>query len=190
MKTKASLTSAGLLGLALMAASPSHALIIDDGVPIGGHPAVVTFNATGVPSVSGFLQFNSSSFNGYSQLIPNSQIVGFSMTVLGQTFDLGDVDTSAYTFVDSSALQPIIVNGSGGLADNGTLRIFFYPDGGNGTPSDGDAALAYFLPDSSVAVLPVKWVVSSAVPEPETYALMLGGLALVGWLGAKRRADA
>jgi len=158
------------------------------------HPAVVTFNATGVPDVSGFLQFNGSSFNGSLDFIPNSEIVGFSMTVLGEAFDLGDVDTTALTMIDSSAPPPIIVNGVGGLADNGNLRIFFYPDGANGTPSDGDAALAYFLPDFSVAVLPVQWAVGSAVHEPKTLVLFGLGFAMLGltrWAGAhKLRATA
>jgi PEP-CTERM motif len=29
-----------------------------------------------------------------------------------------------------------------------------------------------------------------AIPEPETYALMLGGLALVGWMARRRRSAA
>jgi hypothetical protein len=32
-------------------------------------------------------------------------------------------------------------------------------------------------------------VLASAVPEPSTYALMLGGLGMVGWLARRRRAD-
>ena len=117
MKTLRTLATFLLLALALMPA----------------HPAVITFNATGVSDVSGFLQFDSSMFTGSPlDFVPNTEIVGFSMTVLGETFDLGDVDTTAFTLIDSAAVPPIIVNGAGGLADNGSLRIFFYPDGGNG----------------------------------------------------------
>jgi hypothetical protein len=153
--------------------------------PVSSHAAIITFNATGVPGVSGYVQFDSSSFSGSFDFVRNTQIVGFSMSVLGQAFDLGDVDTSAYTIVDSSVVPPVIVNGAGGLADNGTLRIFFYPDGADGTPADGDAALAYFRPDFSVAVLPVRWVVGAAVPEPAS--LMLAAIAMAALAAARRR---
>ena len=44
--------------------------------------------------------------------VPNTEIVGFSMTVLGETFDLGHVDTTAFTLIDSAAVPPIIVVGA------------------------------------------------------------------------------
>jgi len=143
--------------------------------------ALVTFNATGVPGVAGFIQFDSNSFTGTFDFILNSQIVGLSLTVFGQLFDLSDVVTTAYTLVDSSVVPPILVNGSGLLADNDSLKIFFYPDGANGTPSDGDAALATVLPDfSSFTVLPVRWVVGGAVPEPGSLMLLGLGVAVLG----------
>lgn len=148
--------------------------------------SVLTFEATGVAGVSGFIQFDSTAFTPTFLFIPNTTIVGFSMTVLGEVFDLGDVDTGAFTLIDNSVQPPLIVNGAGGLADNGSLRIFFYPDGGNGTPTDGDAALAYFNPDFSVTVLPVRWVVAT-VAEPGMPALLTIALAALAIARRGRR---
>lgn len=45
----------------------------------------------------------------------------------------------------------------------------------------GFAAISDFAPDNSNLTTAV------AVPEPETYALMLGGLGLMGWMGRRRQ---
>jgi hypothetical protein len=148
---------------------------------VGTAPAqasVITFDVTGVPGISGFVQFDSTAFQ--QGFVPNTAILDLSISVFGSVFDLGDVVTSAFTQSNFSVTNPIIVNGFGLLADNGTLAIEFFPDGGlSGIPVDGDASLA--LEPSGVptllAVYDVKWQVR-AVSEPGSVALV--GVALAG----------
>ena len=157
---------------------------------IGTAPAyasVITFDAVGVPGISGFVQFDSVAFQ--QGFVPNTAIVGLSISIAGvpgAVFDLGDVVTSAFTQSNFSVTDPKIVNGFGLLADNGILAILFFPDGGlSGIPVDGDASLA--LEPSGVATLldvyQVKWQVRAA-SEPSSVALV--AIALMG-LAARRR---
>lgn len=149
---------------------------------LGSLPAqasVITFNATGVAGISGFVQFDSNFFGGFT---PNTSILGLSLTVFGEIFDLGDVVTGAATQGGFSGSIPVIVNGYGLLADNGSRALAFYPDGFAGTAIDGDASLAFQLTGGSfpAPIYAVRWQVA-AVPEPATVALLVLGLAGLGF---------
>jgi len=52
------------------------------------------------------------------------------------------------------------------------------------TPTDllGDGSIAQIGVDNSAFV--------ASVPEPETYAMLLAGLVLVGWVGRRRKQKA
>jgi hypothetical protein len=66
---------------------------------------------------------------------------------------------------------------TGGVNNNGTFKIDWFNNGGN---VPGYSNVTFFFKD--VGLPPV-----SAVPEPETYAMMLGGLGLFGFLARRRK---
>lgn len=148
--------------------------------------ATITFTATGVAGVSGYVSFDDSLFDGTgSQFLSNSQIVDLSLNVFGSLFTLGDVVTLDDTIMDSSGAFPRIDNGSGLIADNGSQSIAFFPDGYDGTAFDGDASLAYSPLGGfgSFDFYAVRWdPTGGEIPEPSTLALFGAGLAGLGLL--------
>jgi len=158
-----------------------------------GSPAargsVITFNLTGVAGISGYVQYDSAGFHGFSfDYVPNTYIVGIDIDVFGAHFVTGDLFNFpgfSAAIIDTASASPRILNGYGIFADNGVNSLAYWPDGSDGTPLDGDAALSFqtsccFVPETSYAV---RWV--AAIPEPGTLLLVVASLAALR--GARRR---
>jgi hypothetical protein len=156
--------------------------------------SLITYNATGVTGISGYVQFDDISFDGSTfQAVPNTFITDLMLSVFGETYTLADVDTGASTYIDSSgflSLLPLIVNGAGNLADNGSQAIAFFPDGYDGSPLDGDAMLSTGISGDLAQenFYAVQWVAEiSSVPEPGTLALLGLGLSGLGLIRGRRQ---
>lgn len=102
----------------------------------------------------------------------------FNFSFGGQTYTLATADASSTpsVFFDAgqfSALQ------YASPANGASLSLYTgFPDAMQGTLDHTNALGQYTSGSFQVA----------AVPEPETYALMLGGLGLVGWMARRRKA--
>ncbi len=232
MNTKASLTSAGLLGLALMAATPAHAYdqITADwwqwalSYPSSTSPMLDTDGSFAHLGDQGSVFFLAGSFVGSPTTrtfdVPLKPL--FFPVANNIAFQTDSTDTEEslrklaeptnifayWASLDDTPITPVKRMESPLFILNSPLLPEFgycYPDAcpssyngmavGDGywislsTLSPGPHTINFGAQFTDGSSLDITAYVN-AVPEPDTYALILGGLVLMGWLGAKHRADA
>jgi PEP-CTERM motif len=130
-------------------------------------------------SFAGAFSFDDATIDASGLDIAN--LLSFDISLLGTNYDLTHVlGTPDVSFQDGSLL---------GLSlnfDTTTPQIgfTFIP----GSLDTSDAFVAYDTSSFGISGTGnVSYVLTAPIPEPETYAMLLAGLGLVGFMGAKRK---
>lgn len=150
------------------------------------------FTATSAAyGVLGYMDFDSSVFNGLAvDSIDNDSMLSLDFTNPTNLFHLTTIGPSGsgMYFDSSGAGLPTVLGGFGS-------------QGGTGVPSDEVTIITGpgGFPDPSNLVLgngsgnnlflDVSWSSSvvAAIPEPESYAMLIAGLGLLGWQARRRK---
>lgn len=144
--------------------------------------------ATGA-SGSGYLEFTVTPFSGYQITLSDFDFGVRSTATAAQAYSLR---SNSDSFGSDIVTGTIANNSQWAFKNNSfsstvfsvdqavTFRLFGY----NGTGSPGSGTINSRFDDISVTLG------ATAIPEPSTYAAILGGVALVGVVGARRRRGA
>ena len=120
-------------------------LLLLAAVSTAANAGTLHFDAVGNENVSGYLEFDDANLTLDGSCESNVYITALDLEVtVGQdviNFSLGNVVTDDDTVLISLGDVPMIENGCGDLATVGDWTIGFWPDGWDGSPSHGDAAL-------------------------------------------------
>ncbi len=155
---------------ALLASPASNAAVmLQNSIEQGGLPALtvgdtpmLSFFAKGSAGGTGNVLFALRYLNGTGTILANS----------GNVFFQGNINTSTWSEITYSL----------GAVPIGATAAFIEFSQGIGPIGPGLPAGAVYIDDINLAV--------AAVPEPETYAMMLAGLAAVGAMVRRRRRSA
>jgi probable HAF family extracellular repeat protein len=154
---------------------------------VGGPYQAVLWNGTTTPTVLGSLGGNKSSATGINNA---GQVVGYSnATIGGGSYQA--VLWDGTTAIDLNSFLSASTLGAGwdlitatGINDNGWIVGDAYNSISSGTGYD----YAFLLspgPQNFVSAPPPI----PTIPEPETYAMLLAGLALIGFIAYRRKSD-
>ncbi|HWI86398.1 MAG TPA: PEPxxWA-CTERM sorting domain-containing protein [Sphingomonas sp.] len=142
--------------------------------------AILKFTATSTSQgVLGFLTYDEAIFDGSSfQFVTNDNLLSIDFTDPVTSFHVTTPGPSGdSTIFDSSGAWPTVVGGSGFT-------------GGTSFPDGVWIAGSEFVEVAGTSFDDVKWstsVVGPSVPEPATWAMMLGGFGAVGGAMRSRR---
>ncbi len=143
-----------------------------------------SFEFYAVSGVGGWGAFSILALGGGS--VAGNNVYSTPLTYSGgaQTLSFNNIslalkpDTEYLAFISGTggtgSLQNLVLHGSdsdGGLV--GVARIRYFPSG-------------WWLPTNAKS-LAFTASITSAVPEPETYAMLLTGLGLIGWMNRRKR---
>jgi len=92
----------------------------------------------------------------------------------------GDNWKGATSFTSTGAVSPTAING-------GELNFYFLTNTGTNTASQAAVTKYAGVWSFDVATAQLSYTTAAAVPEAETYAMMLAGLGLVGFMVSRRR---
>jgi len=103
----------------------------------------------------------------------------------GQTLSAASyASASTFDVIDSSMLA-IHFNGAGKDPNLTDLTLWFAGSDGGSWGQGGGAGMTSLYWDAD-ATVKLTYRYTAPIPEPETYALMLAGLGLVGWLARRQ----
>lgn len=161
------LLAAAIAGLALQAQAASVTFKFDS----DGFDAGTLIGQT----LNGQFSFDDATLTAATEWLPVSS---FSFQLGGQTYTLTaeELGAAAATFSNGQ------VNGVEAVAMNVATRAFSFVGGSFGAP------FVFYIDSEGTDLGAANLSFTAAVPEPQTYALMLGGLGLVGWMARRRKA--
>ncbi|MGZ5713893.1 MAG: PEP-CTERM sorting domain-containing protein [Caldimonas sp.] len=184
MSKATSIISALALAATCLVAAPAQAALTLTGVPCDGHSTIL-------PSQPGYLDCSGAfSGNNLNQAadVQSEILADFGLTGLTSVVDITGGNAGATTGTLSFAAQtgPFVISLKAGDAfslyefDAGISSINFDTKGVGFF--SGPNQILHFGQELSHADL-----YTSPIPEPETYALLLAGLAAVGFVARRRR---
>ena len=154
-------------------------------LPGGGLELEVLTTGSGIYLPTAGVDYDSVAVGGFLDLSALSSANRFIVSLISLSDattegDVGDFDPAAFLTLDVFAVTGAITPGGGSLNEIFLLDLSRFTYGGGITPSSANFSFV----DNGAGVIQLQY---SPIPEPSTYGLMLGGLALAGAAMRRRR---